>query len=314
MTAYLIRRLMLIPVVIILLSALVFWAIRLIPGDVVDLRLESSYTPERAQQLRESLGLNEPMWKAYPAWLAGVITGDWGKSFISDRPVIHELAERLPVTLELLVFSLLIQIFVGVPLGILAAIYHRTLVDRIILVGSIVALAVPSFWVATLVLTLPSLWFRWSPPFGYTSFFDDPLRNLYQFSIPSGIIGLFLTAIILRLTRAEMLEVLRQEYITTARGKGLVERVVILRHALKNALIPVVTVLGLAAGSSIAGAVIVEYIFALPGLGSYGVESVVRRDYTAVQGFVLIVGIAYVFLNLAVDIVYSYLNPRIRYG
>jgi peptide/nickel transport system permease protein len=313
-TAYVVRRLLLVPVVLLLLSALVFWGIRLIPGDVVDFRLESSYTPERAQQLRDALGLNRPLWQAYPAWLAGALSGDLGKSFISDRPVTSEILERLPVTVELLVLSLLIQVVVGIPLGILAALYHRTLVDRLVLLGSIVALAIPSFWMATLVLTLPSLFFRWSPPFGYTPFFDDPLRNLYQFSIPAAIIGLFLTAIILRLTRAEMLEVLRQEYITTARAKGLGERVVLLRHALKNALIPVVTVLGLAAGSSIAGAVIIEHIFALPGLGSYGVDAVVRRDYTAVQGFVMVVGLAYVFLNLVVDMLYSYLNPRIKYG
>lgn len=313
MQQYVVRRLFLVPPVLVLLSALVFWGIRMIPGDVVDVRLEGAGTPEKAEALREDLGLNEPVWRAYPAWAVNALRGDLGRSLITDEPVLAEIVDRLPVTFELVLLSLLIQLFIGIPLGVAAAVNQGKLIDHAILLLSIVALAVPNFWVATLVLTFPSLWWHWSPPFGYSPFFDDPVRNIQQFIIPASIIGLFLTAIILRLTRAQLIEVLRHDYVTTARAKGLKERTVVLRHALKNAMIPVVTVLGLAMANAIAGAVIVEQIFALPGLGSYGVSAIVRRDYTSLQGFALVVGCSYVFVNLLVDLVYGYLDPRIRY-
>lgn len=313
MATYIARRVLLVPIVLLLLSMLVFWGIRAIPGDVVDLRLENSYTPERAQQLRKDLGLTDPIWRQYPSWLGRALRGNLGYSFITDRPVATELRERYPVTLELVLFSLAVPVLIGIPAGILAAMNQGGWLDRAILLVSILALAVPNFWVATLVLTIPSVLFHWSPPFGYTPFLDDPFRNLEQFAIPALIIGLFLTALLLRLTRAEMLEVLRQDYIVTARAKGLRSGAVVLRHALKNAMIPVITVLGLALASALSGAVIIEQIFSLPGLGSYGVDAVMRRDYTAIQAFTLFIGASYVGVNLLVDVSYSYLNPRIRY-
>jgi peptide/nickel transport system permease protein len=309
-----VRRLLLVPVVLLLLSLFVFWMVRSIPGDVVDFRLESSYTPERAEQMRADLGLDQPLWQQYPDWLGDAVQGDLGRSFITDRPVLQEIKERIPVTLELVILSVLIQLIVGIPLGIIAAVRQGGIVDHGIRLISIVALAVPSFWVATLVLVIPSILWEWSPPFGYSKFFDDPLRNLEQFAIPAAILGLSLSAIILRLTRAQMLEVLRQDYITTARAKGLRGMTVVQRHALKNALIPIVTVVGLTVAGAISGAVIIETIFALPGLGSYGVDAVNRRDYTAIQAFALVVGAAYILINLIVDVSYGYLNPRIRYS
>jgi len=313
MQRYLLRRLLLVPVVLLMLSILVFAGIRAIPGDVVDIRLETSYTPERAEQLRDVLGLNKPIWQAYPEWLLDAVQGDLGKSLVSDRSVSQELRRRAPVTIELVVLSLIIQVILGVPLGVLAAVYRGSILDHGSRLVSIIFLAVPNFWIATLVLTFPSIWWGWAPPFGYTPFQDDPLRNLEQFIIPAAIIGLYLTAIILRLTRAELLEVLQQDYIRTARAKGLSNSATVLRHAMRNAMVSVVTVIGLALAGAIAGAVIIEQIFALPGLGTYGIEAINRRDYTAVQGFTLIVGIGYVLINLLVDVTNSYLNPRIRY-
>jgi peptide/nickel transport system permease protein len=312
-SSYILRRLLFVPLVLFLLSLFVFWAIRSIPGDVVDLRLEGSYTPERASQLRSSMGLDRPWWEQYPRWLSGVVRGDFGRSFVTNRPIASEIRERLPVTAELVVLSMSIQMLLGIPLGIIAAATRGSLIDQGIRLVSIFALAVPSFWVATLVLVIPSVLFQWSPPFGYSPITDDPLRNLRQFATPALIIGLYLSAIILRLTRTQMLEVLGQDYVRTARAKGLGRVTVLRRHALKNAILPVVTVLGLALANAIGGAVIIETIFALPGLGSYGVNAVLQRDYTALQAFTLVVGASYVLINLLVDLSYAYLNPRIRY-
>ncbi len=314
MTAYIVRRLLLVPVVLLLLTGAIFLLTRSIPGDVVDVRLQDSYTPERAAAMRRDLGLDREIWEQYPIWLAEILTGDFGTSFVTDRPVLTEIADRAPVTVQLVIMTMIVQVLIGIPLGVVAAINAGNIVDHVIRLVSILFLAVPSFWLATLVLIVPAVAWGWSPPFGYSEFFDDPVRNLQQFATPAIIAGISLSALILRLTRAQMLDVLRQDYITVARAKGLRMFTIVRRHALKNALIPIVTVVGLSLANAIAGAVIIETIFALPGMGSYGVESTLRRDYPAIQAFVLVVGVSYVFVNLIVDCSYAYLNPRIRYS
>ncbi len=314
MTAYIIRRLLAVPVVLLILSLGAFFMIRAIPGDVVDLKLERTYTPERAAALRAHLGLDQPAYKQYPKWIGGVVTGDFGDSLVTGRPVIDEIWRRLPITLELGLMTLFMSVVVGIPAGIIAAVQQNRISDQALRLVSIVGLAIPTFWLATLVIVIPAVTVSWSPRFGYIEFVDDPIANLKQFAIPGAVGAMGFAAILLRLTRVQMLEVMRQDYVRTARAKGLKEFTVILRHALKNAMIPVLTVVGLSLAGLVSGSVFLEQIFSLPGLGRYAVQSVTASDYTAIQAFVLLIGIVFVLVNLIIDLLYAVLDPRIRYS
>ena len=307
------RRLLLLPVVVLMLSIFVFGLVRSVPGDVVAAKLENSYSQAQADELLAQYGLDKPVVEQYFTWLGRVFQGDFGRSFVTNREISEDLSQRLPTTLELLFLVTLMQVPLGIGLGIVSAMYQDRLSDYAIRFLSIVLLAIPSFWLATLVIILPSIWWQWSLPIGYSKLWDDPDRNLYQLSIPAALAAFSSAAVVMRVTRSQMLEVIRADYVRTARAKGLRERSVIYRHALKNALIPVVTVIGLTVGAGFSGLVIMEQVFSIPGIGSYTVAALASRDYPVIQAVVLIIGIAFTLVTLAVDLSYVWLDPRVRF-
>lgn len=315
MQRYVLRRLLLTIPALIGVSIIISGMMRLLPGDAVDLMLQdySGYAKD-ASELREKLGLNRPFYVQYITWFGGIFKGDLGKSLKDQTPVTEELARRLPVTFELGLLGMIIGLLIAIPLGVFSAVWQDTLPDYLTRSLAIAMLAIPSFWIGTLAITLPAIWFKWTPPLRYTRFFDDPGKNLAQMIIPAIILGIGLSGSMMRLTRAQMLEVLRQEFVRTARAKGLNERRVVFRHALRNAVIPVVTLLGLQMGVLIGGTVVLERIFNLPGMGRFLLDSLTSRDYPVVQAIVLIFAALIIFSNLIVDLAYAWLDPRIRYS
>ncbi len=318
MRSYIIRRLLLLVPIMLGVSFLTFAVFRLIPGDAAILTLGFGSTPETLEELRADLGIDRPWYEQYGDWVWGVVQGDFGESITeSGLSVTTELGRRLPITVETLIMAIIFSLVLGVPPGVLSAIRPGTSLDFVVRIASVLWLSIPSFWLGILVITFGLTWFGWTPPQfgrGFVPFFDDPWVNLQQFFFPSLVLALAIAAGIMRLTRSAMLEVLRNDYIRTAWAKGLRERTVIIRHALKNALIPVVTVVGLQVGALIGGTVLVERVFALNGVGFWVVESVIRRDIFVVMSLTLIFAMTYVVANLIVDITYGWLDPRIRYG
>ena len=317
MLAYLIRRLLALIPTLFFASLIVFVTVRLIPGDVIDLMLSqndiSAKEASRAQ-LEQALGLDQPMYLQYFRWIGAILLhGDFGKSLWQQRSVIGEVLERLPITFELGLLALVIGLVVALPIGVLSAVRQDSAGDYVGRSFSILMLAMPSFWLGTMVVVFPSIWWGWSPRVEYVPFGVDPLANLGQMISPAIILGTALSALTMRLTRTMMLEVLRQDYVRTARAKGLSERSVVLRHALRNALIPVVTLLGLQAPLLIGGAVIIEQIFVIPGMGLLLLEAVNQRDYPIVTGVFLILGVAVMMINLLIDLSYGLLDPKVRY-
>ena len=287
-------------------TLLVFGMLRLLPGDAVTMMIQdySGYASD-LDSLREKLGLNRPFPEQYLSWLSNVLSGNLGESLRSHTPVAEDLAARIPVTVELGIIGFLISLLIAIPLGVYSAVRQDTVSDYIARSIAIAMLAIPGFWLGTLAITLPAIWWRWTPPLRYTQLTDDPAKNLLQMVLPAAILGIGLSGAIMRLTRAQMLEVLRHDYVRTARAKGLAERFVLLRHALKNAIIPVLTLLGLQVSVLISGTVVLESIFVLPGMGRYLLENVSNRDYPAVQGVILIFAIVLVASNLVVDVLYG---------
>ncbi len=318
MRDYIIRRLLLLVPIMLGVSFLTFAMFRIIPGDAAVLICGFGCTDEVVEDLRHDLGLDRPWYVQYGDWVWGVVQGDFGNSIAEGRQsVTTGLERRLPVTGEIVIMAIILSLVLGIPPGVLSAIRPGTLLDFIARVASVLWLSIPAFWLGILVITFGLAWFGWTPPQfgrGYVPFFDDPWINLQQFFFPSLVLALAIAAAIMRLTRSSMLEVLRNDYIRTAWSKGLRERTVVIRHALKNALIPVVTVVGLQVGALIGGAVLVERVFALNGVGFWVVDSVIRRDIFVVMSLTLIFAITYVVANLLVDITYGWLDPRIRYA
>ena len=316
MHAYVIRRLLSLLPTLVIASLIVFISIRLIPGDVVDLMLSNndiSAEPKSRDQLIAALGLDKPMWKQYLLWVRAIVFhGDLGTSLWQGTSVAEQIGARLPVTMELGAIALVVSLTMALPIGIYSATRQDTAGDYIARSFSILLLAVPSFWLGTMVVVFPSIWWGWSPPIDYVGFFTNPWQNLQQMVVPGIVLGTSLSAITMRMTRTMMLEVLRQDYIRTAQAKGLSERVVVLRHALRNALIPVVTLIGLQAPLLLGGAVIIEQIFVIPGMGMLLLEAVSQRDYPIVTGVFLIVGVAVLVINLLVDLSYGLLDPKVR--
>jgi peptide/nickel transport system permease protein len=317
MRDYILRRLLLLPVIMLGVSFLTFLAFHIIPGDVVDIMCGFSCSPADREAIRDQYGLNDPLLQQYWNWLKGIPQGDFGHSFNGNLPVSTELERRMPITIQLMMMTMAFSIFLGIPLGVLSAVRPGTLGDGVSRFASILWLSIPAFYSGTLVVIFGALWFGWTPPqfgTGYIPLWDDPLTNLEQFLVPSLILAFGSAGIIIRVTRSSMLEVMRNDYIRTAWSKGLRERVVVWRHALKNALIPVVTYLGLEAGGLLGGAVIIESIFALPGVGLYVIQSVISRELLVVQSLALLFAAVYVLINLGIDILYAWLDPRIRYA
>lgn len=316
MHAYLVRRLIALLPTLFFASVIVFVTVRLIPGDVIDLMLsQNDISASRKDRvaLETALGLDQPMHIQYVRWVAGILTGDLGRSLWQNTPVTEQILARLPVTFELGAMALLVALAVAIPIGVYSAVRQDTAGDYVGRSFSILMLAIPGFWLGTLVMVFPSIWWGWSPEIKYVGFFQDPLQNLTQMIVPAVILGTSLSAVTMRLTRTMMLEVLRQDYVRTAWAKGLGEKLVVMRHALRNALIPVVTLIGLQAPVLIGGAVIMEQIFVVPGMGLLLLEAVSQRDYPIITGVFLIVGVAVVLINLLVDLSYGLLDPKVRY-
>ena len=320
MRAYVIRRLLLIIPTLFILSVLVFLSVRFIPGDIVDMMVlgivgyNPAYGVDR-EALLHALGLDVSVYVQYGRWLEGILLhGTLGNSLFGDWPVEEKIVGRLPVTLELGVLAIIIGLAIGVPIGIYSAIRQDTAADYVGRTVAIFGLATPNFWLGIMVMTYPVIWWGWTPRMQLIAMSDDLLGNLGMFIIPSLILGTALSAATMRMTRTMMLEVLRQDYIRTAWSKGLRERVVVIRHATKNALIPVVTLIGLQLPIVIGGAVIMENIFNLPGLGRLMLTALSARDYPVIAGINLFFAAGVVAINLMIDLLYGYLDPRVRYG
>ncbi len=320
MQQYIVRRVLLNIVVIFMVISLVFLALRAAPGEFALRQAGAQITDvssmeEAIEIVRHDLGLDKPILEQYGRFATGVLRGDLGDSFVSKKPVMLELKDRLGPSIELGILQIIVAIVVAVPIGIVSAIRQDTWLDYILRFFAIFWLAVPSFFVGVLLLYSFARWGHWSPPItNYKGFFEDPFLNMQAMVLPAVAGGLAIGAIIMRFLRSQMLEVLRQDYVRTAWSKGLRERAVVLRHALKNALIPVFTVIGLLLATVVSGNVVLETLFQLPGIGFYAVNAVQQHDYPVVQGVVLVTAAGLVFVNLLVDITYAWLDPRIRYG
>jgi peptide/nickel transport system permease protein len=313
MRIYVLQRLLIALPSLFIASLIVFTLPRLIPGDVVQLMLEEKAYGKDLDDLRAKLGLDRPVAEQYAQWVGRIARGDFGESLWTRQPVLGELARRLPVTLTLALMAVIVAIVVGIPIGILSAVRQDGVLDFFARSAAILGLSIPGFVQAIVVILLPAIWWGWTPLVRFTEITVDPIAHLLQFILPATILGVASAAGIMRLSRGMLLEVLRQDYIRTAWAKGLRERVVVLKHSLKNAVIPVVTVLGLQVAQVAGGSVVIEQIFGLPGIGQFLVEAIVQRDYPVIQGVNLLVVVIIVGTNLLVDLTYALLDPRIRY-
>jgi peptide/nickel transport system permease protein len=314
MAEYIIRRLFYGVIVLFIMITFIFVIMRAVPGDVVLLQLSDTgnISEEQVAALKTELGLDKSVAGQLFDWLKGAIQGDLGKSLWSNRSVNEMISARLPVTLELTFLSSIIAILIGIPIGVISAVKHNTFIDQLLRLLSIGGISIPNFWIALVLLTFLSLVFNWIPPLGYQSFMENPVVNIQQMILPAICLAITLCASIVRMTRSAVLEVLHSDFIRTVRSKGAIERIVIYKHALRNSLISVITIIGLQIGSLLGGAVVIESIFSLPGLGSLIFESVNSRDYPVVQASVLLFGAMYLLVNLIVDITYGWIDPRIR--
>jgi peptide/nickel transport system permease protein len=311
---FILKRLVAMIPVILLVSVIVFYLIRLTPGDPAVAMLGEEATPETVAALRHEFGLDQPIPVQYGIWLSKVVQGDLGYSTRSHQPVLEAILERLPATVELTLFALVISLAIAIPTGIISATRRNSAADLIVTTIALVGVSMPSFFLAILLIFIFSLNLRWLPPIGFTPIIKDLGANLIGMILPAITLGTGAAAVVARLTRSSLLEVLGQEYIRTARAKGLAERAVIYVHALKNAMIPVVTIIGLQVGALLGGAIITETIFVLPGVGKLAVDAIFSRDFPMIQGVVLFLSLVFLASNLAVDVLYAFLDPRIHYG
>ena len=316
MHKYVIRRLLLSIPVLFLSSLIVFGLMRVMPGDALTALMGESgnVSPKDLQKLRKDLGLDRPYHEQYAIWVWQMVSLNPGYSIFTNEPIPVALKKAIPVTLELATLAIILGLSIAIPVGVLSATRQDTAPDYVGRVVAVSGLSIPDFWLGTLVITFAAIWFHWIPPIGYVSLWDSPWRNLQQFLVPAAILGYRLSAATMRMTRSTVLEVLREDYVRTAWAKGLAGKIVVYKHALKNALIPVVTIVGGQLGVLLAGTVVVETIFALPGMGRLTVEAILYRDYPVVQTNVMLVAATLVTLNLIVDLTYAWLDPRIRYS
>ncbi len=337
MRTYIIRRLLLIIPTMLMATVIVFFAVRFIPGDIVDLmaadvgrrglgtEIETKYFEEQARaNIKKALGLDVPMFLQYGRWLgvlpqsdtgsfSGVLQGNLGNSLWEGTPVGRDIFARLPITVELAIFAIFIDIIIGLPLAVYSAIRQDTPTDYVSRTIAVIFMAVPTFWVGTMVTVYPAIWWGWSPSVQYIAFLDDPMGNLAQFLLPAVIMGMFAAGSTMRMMRTMMLEVLRQDYIRTAWSKGLTEWTIVLRHTLKNAIIPVVTMWGLMLPMLVGGSVVIEQIFCLPGVGRLLLEALTKRDYPIISGVNVVLASFVLIVNLLVDLTYGWLDPRVTY-
>jgi peptide/nickel transport system permease protein len=316
---YILRRVLLAIPTLFVVSVIIFSLMRIVPGDAALLKVyageDLAGNPEAYETTKHQMGLDRPFPVQYADWVWRMVCcGDLGVSYWTKRPVAQEISARLPVTVELAVLAMVVATLIAIPAGLISAVWADRPVDYVARMLATIGLAVPNFWLGTILVVFLGLWFGYSPPLGFVSIFEDPLKNLQQIYLPALTLGAAFAASSMRMTRTQMLEVLRQEYVLTARAKGLAERSVVLRHALRNALIPVITITGLQAAILLGGAVVVESVFTLPGLGTSTVLAINLRDYPQIQANVLFIASLLIVANLIVDVAYAWLDPRIRYS
>lgn len=314
MSRYVVSRLFAMIPVMFLVSLVVFFIVHLTPGDPALVMLGEEVNPQTLAALRHDLGLDQPIYIQYGMWLGNLLRGDLGHSIRTHQPVTEALVQRLPTTIELTLFALVVSLLIAIPTGILSATRRGSGADLVSTTLALLGVSMPNFFLAILLIFIFALNLRWLPPIGFTPILEDPISNIKSLILPAITLGAATAAIVARQTRSGLLEVLSQEYIRTARSKGLNEKMVIWGHALKNAMIPVLTIVGLQVGALLGGAVITETIFVLPGIGRLAVDSIFSRDFPLLQGVVLFVSFVYLFANLTVDVLYAFLDPRIHYG
>ncbi len=312
MTAYLIRRLATILPTLVFVTMLIFGLQQLLPGDPAVVLAGEEQDPQVIAYLRERMHLDEPLPMRYLYWVGGVLQGDLGESVRSQQPVLELVLQKLPVTIELAVLAMLIAMLIGIPAGIVSAVRQGTLWDLGANAFALWGLSTPNFWLGILMILLFSVELGWLPASGYVSPWEDPMGNLKAMAMPAFVLGTNISAVLMRHTRSAMLQVLSSDYVRTARAKGLDERVVILKHALRNALVPIITLGALEFGTLLSGAVLTEQVFTIPGFGKLIIDAVFNRDYAVVQGVVLFTATAYITLNLLADVAYFLVNPRMR--
>ena len=314
MLRYVINRLLLMLPTLFGVAVLVFILLRLGPGDAVQMMFEGANVQQHVLDAeRARLGLDKPVYVQFFKWFGAVLQGDFGLSIWTGRPVLYEIGIRLELSLQVAIMATILAVLIAIPLGTLSAIFKDTWIDHLVRVFSIAGLAVPSFWLGMVIILLLLTYFSWIPPLTFTPFFEDPLKNLSQLIWPAMAVGYRYSAVAMRMMRSSVLEVLQEDYVRTARAKGVYERLVVSRHAMRNALLPVVTVVGLEFAFLIGGLVVTEQVFNLNGIGKLFVQAVARGDYTMIQGLVLLVAVFFVMINFAIDLLYGFLDPRIRY-
>lgn len=310
---YILKRILRSIVIILFISIIIFFAVRMAPGDPVMTVLGAvGNNAEKAEMLREQMGLNEPLIMQYLNWISGVVRGDFGVSLISNEPVIDIIGSRIGASVELILLSLLIGIFIAVPLGIIASVRPGKMVDKICSLFSIFGMSTPVFWLGLLMIVVFSIHYQWLPASGYVSWLQDPVQHMKLLIMPATALGLFEAAVFFRFVRNGMLDVLKEPFMETARAKGLLPLSILVKHGFRNTLLTFITVLGLELGILISGTVIVEQVFSWTGIGWLVLNSVSTRDYTLLQGTVLLVSAAIVFINLALNLLYAFLDPRVN--
>jgi peptide/nickel transport system permease protein len=313
---YIVKRLLLMIPTLLGVAVLIFFLMRVVPGDIVELRFmgDSAFaSKDNLDKERARLGLDRPLWQQFVTWMTGIVRLDFGTSMWTGAPIIEEIKLRATLSFQLAVMATLVAVVLAIPLGVLAALKQDTWVDYAVRIFSIAGLATPSFWLGIVFILMLLIVFKWLPPMVYTPFWIDPWQNMLQLIWPALAVGYRYSAVATRMTRSAMLEVLREDYIRTARAKGLWQKLILSRHALKNAMLPVLTVIALEFAFLMGGLVVTEQVFNLNGLGMLFVESVARRDYTLTQALVMLVAFVFIFVNFAVDLMYAWLDPRIRF-
>ena len=316
MQRYIVRRLIFAIPTLLLVSLIIFSLVRLLPGDVVIARIaeEGYLSPEDLDSMRAELGLDRPFLTQYVEWLSHIVRGDFGKSLINGDPVGPRIVNSMGISVQIMVMAIALGVSIAIPLGVLSAVKQGTWMDYGARLFAILGLSIPDFWLGTMVLLVLSVYVGWLPEFAWFPIWENPSKNLQALIFPAAIVGYRLSSTSSRMTRSTLLEVLREDYVRTARAKGLAERTIIVRHAMRNALIPVITIIGAQISFLLGGTVIVESIFSLPGMGRLTLDAVIRRDYPMVQGTVMVMAIIFISVNLIIDLMYAVIDPRIRYS